>query len=403
MAVLLAGIATSAFGQSVWTTRKDTAGLGLQSIAWTGKLYVAVGVGVILTSPDGVTWTEKRTDDALNSVTWTGSELLAVGDSNTPPPNGGIGPDTTLTVVMSSPDGVTWKEETLGQIGILESVIWAENQFVAVGGNGILTSPDGITWTQRVSGYLYSVTRTGTQLVAVGSSIIAVNNESTDTGLILTSPDGISWTPRGTRTITSGGVLSVVWTGNQLVARGGATGIVTSSDGITWTSINNNSGVLFYLNWTGTQIIGVGLDSLVETSPDGINWTVRYSAARDTDNSLDLNALVFTGSEYVAVGESGLIMTSPQSITSIQSISPLQNSFSLHLSPSLLSFTLPNTFSNSSIAAIYTLSGNKLLESPIGSKSNSFSMPIGNLGMGKYFLEVKDSKDKIVEPFEIGR
>jgi hypothetical protein len=56
------------------------------SLAWTGKQYVVVGYpGVILTSPDGLTWTRRlsQTEFALNSVAWNGNLLVAVGAHGT--------------------------------------------------------------------------------------------------------------------------------------------------------------------------------------------------------------------------------------------------------------------------------------------------------------------------------
>jgi len=66
------------------------------------------------------------------------------------------------------------------------------NQFVAVGEDRtVLTSPDATTWTQRNIpievgnlSFLYDVSWSGTQLVAVGNKVL------TSAAEILASPDG---------------------------------------------------------------------------------------------------------------------------------------------------------------------------------------------------------------------
>jgi len=117
---------------------------------------------------------------------------------------------------------------------------------------------------------------------------------------------------------------------------------------------------------------------------------------------LDLGYMLDINSSNTDVPAGTAVTLNFNSTTAIQPLSPLQSSFSLHQSPSFLSFTLPTNFSNySSTAAIYNLSGNRLIESPI-SKSN-FSIPISNLLDGKYFLKIEDSKNQIVNPFEIDR
>ena len=71
--------------------------------------------------------------------------------------------------------------------------------WVAAGNLGKLaTSPDGITWTQQTSGFgtslIYAVANDGSQWVAAGNL-----------GKLATSPDGITWTQQtsgfGTSTI----------------------------------------------------------------------------------------------------------------------------------------------------------------------------------------------------------
>ena len=65
-----------------------------------------------------------------------------------------------------------WTKQVSGTTVSLKNVIWADSQFVVVGGGGtILTSPDGIKWSKCdtvTSSGLNSVAWTGSQFVAVG-------------------------------------------------------------------------------------------------------------------------------------------------------------------------------------------------------------------------------------------
>jgi len=55
--------------------------------------------------------------------------------------------------ILTSPDGITWTERTSGTWVYLRGVTYASSAFVTVGKSGtILTSPDGTTWTSRTSG-----------------------------------------------------------------------------------------------------------------------------------------------------------------------------------------------------------------------------------------------------------
>jgi hypothetical protein len=132
------------------------------------RLIIVGDAGVILTSPDGLTWSPQSPgiENSLCSVTWTGKQFVAVGD---------------VGAIATSPDGITWTPQVSGTTKSLSSVIWTGTQLVAAGdGGSILTSSDGVAWLPRSSGtsiLLSSVTWTGTQLVAVGGS-----------GVILTSP-----------------------------------------------------------------------------------------------------------------------------------------------------------------------------------------------------------------------
>jgi hypothetical protein len=122
------------------------------------------------------------TENNLNDVSWDGEDrLVAVGDSG-------------FIMYSSSGTDSDWSSaappvESSGTS--ITSVTWDGSQFIAVGsGLTILTSLDGITWDKlddtkvdvELSVDLKGVTFTGSKYFAVGGS-----------GTILTSDDGLSW------------------------------------------------------------------------------------------------------------------------------------------------------------------------------------------------------------------
>ena len=269
-----------------WKLEAPGTASALYEVIWSGTQYVAVGDGgVILTSADGATWTERDSGTAarLYGVAWSGSQFVAVGSHGKMP---------------TSPDGVTWSE---GYQASGLDIIWSGTQFVVVGGD-ILTSPDGTTWTSQGSAQLYGVVWSGTQYVAVGAY-----------GKILTSPDAVTWTEQTSG--TSSYLTDVTWTGSQFVAVGsydstlGAGPTVTSSDGVTWTPHASGAGT--FLNgvaWSGNQFVAVGEGGSIVVSPDGITWTSQSIVSGRFGEHL--NGVAWDGDRFIAVGNFGMVLTS---------------------------------------------------------------------------------------------
>jgi uncharacterized repeat protein (TIGR02543 family) len=325
-------IITSSDGVT-WTNRTSGISDTLNGVTYGNGTFVAVGgSGSILASPDGAAWTIRSSgiSDTLYGVTYGNGTFVAVGGTTTSPYCWG-GP------ILTSPDGVTWTIENSGSDLCIFSVTYGNGTFVAVGGNGksagtILISPDGVTWTATilVGTVLSGVTYGNGIFVAVGRS-----------GAILTSPDGMTWTIRTSGTNSD---LSGVTCGNGIfVAIGGDT-ILASPDGVTWTT--RTSGTDFYLirvtygngtfvavgssgiatshdGVTWTTILGTVLSGVtygngifvtvgwthILTSPDGVTWTIRISKPSGT-----LSGVTYGNSIFVAVGWTD-ILTSPDGVT----------------------------------------------------------------------------------------
>ena len=261
-------VATTGSGELVtspdgvnWTTRDTPSHEWMQSVAWTGTMFVAVGHGqTVLTSSDGIVWTEVTTS-GLNSqridfVIWTGTRLVLTGSGR----------------VHYSTDAINWTESPASTS--FDTMAWSGSLLVGVGSSGqILTSPDGIVWTNRVSGTsanLWSVTWTGSFFVVVGSF-----------GTILTSSDGITWTNRATPvTFPLFGVASI---GQFVVAAGTDDRVlVSNTHGQSW--LVRDSGIdgaaYDFVIAANGQIYALGFGGTIVSTEDGVDWTVRRRGLR---------------------------------------------------------------------------------------------------------------------------
>ena len=174
-----------------WTQRATPEDNAWRSVCWSPELtlFCAIagdGTNRVMTSPDGITWTV-RSASSVSEWTWVcwSPELelfCAVAWANT-------------NRVMTSPDGTTWTSQTAAEQNQWRSVVWSPELglFCAVadsGTNRAMTSLDGITWTARLiaeDGTWYSVTWSPELGVFCAVAVADVNR-------IVTSPDGISWT-----------------------------------------------------------------------------------------------------------------------------------------------------------------------------------------------------------------
>lgn len=138
------------------------------------------------------------------------------------------------------------------------------------GTTGFKTSTDGITWTDNASTYQFvSFASSGTLLVA-----------TTNDGSVLTSSDGSSFT---SRTVPTGAWDKVIWAGdtinlfvavNSSASLAGDATIITSPDGITWTTQQSyTSQAWTSVAYSSTLGFVAVCPNYYSTSPDGVTWT----------------------------------------------------------------------------------------------------------------------------------
>lgn len=215
-----------------------------------------------------------------------------------------------------------WTVRQHSVFGNLNSVVWGNLEYVAVGDNGtIVSSPNGIDWTVLGSGTTTNLSGIATDGV---STYVAVG----DNGIVLVSMNGINWGVGNSGLLTQ--LLSVTWSPDlSLFVAVGADGIIISSpDGLNWTT--RTSGVSTQLNvvawiptvwtvggwdtpippWSESYLIAAGENGVLLTSPDGITWTARVSGLTTA-----INAVTWDGYGALAAGDDGYFIASNDGIT----------------------------------------------------------------------------------------
>jgi len=316
------GVIMTSDDGTAWSAPLLTGTPLLLDVTWTGSQLVAVGGdkftsrgpslddgmffyqgGVILTSTDGMTWERQAsgTDVDLHAVDYESSSgriITAGGNSSLYAVNPDYG------VILSSSDGVNWTSRESDENQIYRALASSGSQTVVVENSGtIKSSTDLQHWGNRTNGSLNSVL----DMVSTRDQVVAVGEK----GEVFTSQDGRSWASRNSGIKTS--LWGITWTGSQLVAVGGEASvagdgvILTSTDGLSWINRTPASslGSLTDVTWTGSQLVAVGGKGLILTSPNGIDWTSRYAEPRDP-----LWAISANSDQIVAVGSFGTILTS---------------------------------------------------------------------------------------------
>jgi hypothetical protein len=180
--------------------------------------------------------------------------------------------------------------------------------------HGSVLAQPGITWTAQTTLAASQTWRS----VTYGNGIYAAVAASGTADRVMTSPDGINWTSRTTP--ADNNWTDITYANGLFVAvaqSGIGDRVMTSPDGINWTlgttPADNNWSSITYGNGLFVAVAASGTADRVMTSPDGINWTIGTTPA---DNLW--NGVTYANGLFVAVAASGAgnrVMTSPDGIT----------------------------------------------------------------------------------------
>ena len=299
---------------ATWTSRTTnmTGCTNITGLAFGNGAYVATGTnttsaGSIIQSTNGTTWTQKATPATpLNGVTY-GATFVVVGAAGT---------------IQTSADGSIWAIPVTGLSFTLNSVTYSGSLYVTAG-SGIATSSDAITWTQR-SPNIGATTILICTVQYTNSSFLIFNSA----GYIGKSTDGLSWTAsfapptsaltsliyanslwvaigtgQSIATSTSGtsqwitrsaqyatGILSYIAYGNSTFVAGGAAGLITSSDGLTWNLKNDLLGTsITAIIYANSLFVIVSLTANF-TSTNGVKWYRRFGISATPTKLLYANS-----------------------------------------------------------------------------------------------------------------
>ena len=132
-------------------------------------------------------------------------------------------------------------------------------------GKALLLSMDGIEWQQLILDNIAGTVAVWTEILY----IVAATDRT-----IVTSEDGITWTSRPSSTTSD--IRDMVWTGRSLVAVAKDGVVLTSPDGITWDYSSPASEGLWRIKWNGDVMVAISFsDGVAITSNDeGQSWDV---------------------------------------------------------------------------------------------------------------------------------
>lgn len=206
---------------------------------------VTLGDMVFQKANTSVAWTAPtHADPTLLPGYWTtygAQKSVALGDFGSgavqPTLMAGNGAGTVCAVgtggiLTTTDNGANW----LTLQGNFYSVVFANSKFVAVGDNGLVAySSDGYAWT-----FIHAVNKTTSWRFviwdAVNSLFLAAGIAgAATTSSIMTSPDGVTWTSRVT-SASGSGYNKIALGGIYQVAVGTGKSILTAQNGTAWTT-----------------------------------------------------------------------------------------------------------------------------------------------------------------------
>jgi hypothetical protein len=278
-AIYLNTLLVSADGGATWVARtmpvtatSDT--VGYATIHYLNNLWIATmyngSAGFLYTSTDTITWTQRFTSAAFSTAYngVYGTKYVI-----------GLGQGSASSNILVSTDAVTWAFGTVPTQPSIVGLAYGGGKYVAAGGstgavNFIFTSTDAVTWT--------TITATGvcgSNVVHNGTAFLLASNYNTAT--FYRSTDAVTWTNPTQPASGSNYNFTVIGTTfYALPLPTGATvvqNLYGSTDGITWTAMNNmNTSYLASYSTTygfthrilpyGSHIVGLTANPYVNTS-----------------------------------------------------------------------------------------------------------------------------------------
>jgi hypothetical protein len=308
----------AAFG-STWTVRYTQ--VYPLSFTWSGSLLVATGSsGMIMTSPDGASWTDRSyggiTTSIRNVASGNGKVIAVVDpvyDCYTYYSYYCLPQDTQILTSLDS--GLSWQSSSTDMGYVAGPIIWGgippNGQWAAFKEIGtLLTSVDAKSWALRHLGNTFGYGG----MIWADSQFIAFSRADYDAPIV-TSHDGVMWIQRGTLGSDNGQTVSMAAGDGKIMAVGYSFSggnklfVKSSTNSVDWIrqEIETDYFEPRQILWTGSQWVILGLYGSILTSTDGIVWVRR----RSNDATSGYVGIVWTGERLVAMGYYGTVLSSP--------------------------------------------------------------------------------------------
>jgi uncharacterized delta-60 repeat protein len=275
-----------------WRSQLDLMGTsGINTVAYGDNLWLAGAVnGDIIYSSNGYSWTTVSSilgGTTINQITYGNGLYVAVGESGK---------------ISTSANAITWSARTSGTSASLAACVYALGKYWIVGNSVVLSSTDGVTWS-TVSLGISPPSTTFNNIKFLNNTLIIVGAS----GTIVTSTDGINFTSRTSG--TSASLQSVAYGNNIYVVVGGTGVIRTSTNLVTWTSRNAGSLATEGLKdivFASYRFVIVATLGNTGYSDDGITWVTGTTSAGNNG----LNCVAFADDIILVGNTDGDIYTS---------------------------------------------------------------------------------------------
>jgi hypothetical protein len=242
--------------------------------------------GAILTTSDGLSWTNRPIARGLRDVTFGEGMFVAVGQA----PNG-------VGRVFTSRNAVNWVQRSFVGGG-MKGVTYGNGMFVAVGPHAIYLSPNGVQWLQ-----VRSVLNATLRDVAFGNATfvaVAVSSSDYVPCVAFRSQNGVSWIREPSPDVAPWDRQALFAAWNTISFANGFF-YVPASPGYWWASTNGSS-------WTNSDLaagpncgitFGAGILEAVGTS------TPYYDTPPAT-----IKSVAYGNGRFIAVGPGGTVAMS---------------------------------------------------------------------------------------------
>ena len=306
----------------------DLSLVDLRGVVYGSNGFVAVGYwrsrGTILHSPDGWRWElvlQEPTEFALSDVAYGQGVYVAVGNGH----------------ILTSPDGVSWVERR-NDLSHLYAVAFGAGRFYAVGEDGaIYSSSDAMEWIDQsishelLDGYrdrgtgdfdardLHGVTVAGGFALAVGSGGLRVSSGRPVVGTPAAPAARLDikerqYAPEHSRVRDAAGrrFAGLTYSGEHFVGVGGGE-ILTSADGVRWEKVVSANESLPIEHFThglrdvafgNGRFVAVGSWGECRYSENGRDWF------RVSLDDFEVRAVTFGSGMFLLVGDAGRVYRS---------------------------------------------------------------------------------------------